>query len=357
VMACVKHFALYGAGEAGRDYNPVDMSKIKMFQYYLPPYKAALDAGAGSIMTSFNEINGVPASGDPWLLNELLRNQWGYEGLVVSDYTSLNELKEHGVAKDEVEVAAMTLKSSVDMDMVGEVFLNNLKKLTDENKISVAEIDKACRRILVTKYKLGLFENPYKYADQKRSDKVFKDVAFRNAARDIARKSMVLLKNQKGVLPLKKTGSIALIGPLAKNKRDMIGSWSAAGDWKQAISVDQGIKNVAGNAVTINYAKGANFTNNKLIIDKLNAHGGELEIDTRSPEAMIQEAVATANKSDVVVAVLGESQGMSGEAASRSDITNSTWQSAGPVKSLESYWKANSFGFNEWQTSCHHLGK
>ena len=320
LLACVKHFALYGAAEAGRDYNTVDMSLQRMYQEYLPPYKAAIDAGAGSVMTSFNEINGLPASVNKWLLTDLLRNEWGFDGLVVTDYTGLNELVPHGVGKNEYEVAALALKAGVDMDMVGEVYLKNLKKLVEDGKVTEADIDKACRNILEAKYKLGLFEDPYRYINQKRADRVLNNKEFRVAAREIARKSFVLLKNSNNVLPLKKSGSIALIGPLAKNQRDLIGNWSGAGDWHQAISVDQGIKNITGNAVQVNYAKGANITNDTALIPRLNAHGGELQIDKRSEADMIREAVAAALKSDVIVAVVGESQGMSGEAASRSEL-------------------------------------
>ncbi len=320
VMACLKHFALYGAAEAGRDYNTVDMSLRRMFEAYLPPYKAAIDAGVGSVMTSFNEINGVPASANKWLLTDLLRKKWGFDGFVVTDYTALNELVAHGIGKNEAEVGALALKAGSDMDMVGEVYLNNLPKLVKEGKVTEAEIDTACRRVLEAKYKLGLFQDPYRYANEQRAKQTIMQPSFVQAARDIARRSMVLLKNNQQTLPLKKTGTIALVGPLAKSQRDMIGNWSGAGDWKQAVSVEQGIRKVAGD-IKINYAKGANITDDEQLIRRLNAHGGELDIDNRSSEDMIKEAVATAQKSDVIVAVVGESQGMSGEAASRADIT------------------------------------
>ncbi|MCX2741020.1 beta-glucosidase BglX [Pontibacter anaerobius] len=320
VMATVKHFALYGASEAGRDYNTVDMSMNRMFNEYLPPYKAAIEAGAGSVMTSFNEINGVPATGNRWLMTELLRDQWGFDGFVVTDYTAINEMIAHGVG-DEAKVGELALKAGSDMDMVGEVYLNNLRQSVEKGNLTEEDINTAVRRILEAKYKLGLFEDPYRYADEARAKNTIMKPEYREAARDIARKSMVLLKNEKQVLPLKKTGSIALIGPLANNQRDLIGNWSGAGDWKQAVSVEQGIKNVAGNSVKINYAKGANITDDEQMIKRLNAHGGELQLDKRNAEQMIAEAVKVAQKSDVIVAVVGESQGMSGEAASRADIT------------------------------------
>ncbi|WP_230680052.1 beta-glucosidase BglX [Pontibacter sp. 172403-2] len=319
VMACVKHFALYGAAEAGRDYNTVDMSLNRMFNEYLPPYKAAVDAGVGSVMSSFNDINGVPATANKWLMTKVLRDMWGFDGFVVTDYTAINELIPHGLG-DEAHVGALALKAGIDMDMVGEVFLKHLPQLVKEGIVSEEDVNKACRRILEAKYKLGLFEDPYRYVDANRSQSTLMKPAYLEAAREIARESMVLLKNEQQTLPLKKTGTIALIGPLAKNQRDMIGSWSGAGDWKQAVSLEQGIRNVAGNNVKIVYAKGANFTDDQQMIDRLNAHGGELEIDNRSSEAMIAEAVQAAQSADVIIAAVGESQGMTGEAASRADI-------------------------------------
>lgn len=320
VMACVKHFALYGGAIAGRDYNPVEMSERTMRQDYLPPYKAAIDAGVGSVMTSFNDINGIPAAANDWLVQDLLRKQWGFTGLVVSDYTGLWELIPHGVAADEYEASALALKAGNDMDMVSEIYLNNLAKLLKDGKVTEAQINVSCKKVLEAKYKLGLFDNPYKYVNEQRATQTLEKREYREAARDITRKSLVLLKNANNVLPLKSTGSIALVGPLAQNQRDMIGNWSGAGDWKKAVSVEQGIKAAYPN-LQINYAKGANFTDDKTLIQRLNAHGGELQIDSRSEEQLINEAVAAANKSDVIVAVVGESQGMTGEAASRADIS------------------------------------
>lgn len=320
VLACVKHFALYGGALAGRDYNPVDMSERSMLQDYLPPYEAAVDAGAATVMTSFNEINGIPAAANEWLINDVLRKQWGFSGMVVSDYTGLNELVPHGFSANEYEAAMHGLLAGNDMDMVGEVYLNHLNKLLGDKRISISHIDAACRRILEAKYKLGLFDDPYRYVnDQRATETLLKD-EYRQAARDIARKSMVLLKNSGNVLPLDPEKSIALIGPLAKNQRDLIGNWSGAGDWQKAISVEQGIRNVKAN-IRVNYAKGANITDDPMLIKRLNAHGGNLDIDTRSSAEMINEAVEVARRSDVVVAVVGESQGMTGEAASRADIS------------------------------------
>ena len=320
IMACVKHFALYGAAEAGREYNTVDMSRIKMYEYYLPPYKAAVDAGAGSIMSSFNEIDGIPATGNKWLLTDLLRKEWGFKGFVVSDYTSLNEMTAHGVG-DLQTVSAQSLKAGLDMDMVGEGLLTTLGKSVKEGKVAVADIDKACLRILEAKFKLGLFDDPYRYIDEARTAKDILTPANRQAARNIAAHSMVLLKNNHQVLPLKKSGTIALVGPLADNKRNMLGTWVVAGDWRQSVSVLEGFKNVAGNSVNIISAKGANLTDDTLFAKRTNMLGVEVEMDARSPQTMIDEAVAAANQSDIIVAVVGEAADMSGESSSRADIS------------------------------------
>jgi beta-glucosidase len=320
IMACVKHFALYGGAEAGREYNTVDMSRIKMYEYYLPPYKAAIEAGAGSIMSSFNEIDGVPATGNKWLLTDLLRKQWGFKGFVVSDYTSLNEMINHGVGNLQT-VSALALKAGLDMDMVAEGFLKTLKKSLQEGKITLAEIDLACTRILEAKYKLGLFDNPYKYIDEARPAKYILTTETRKASREIATHTCVLLKNNNQLLPLKKNGTIALIGPLANNQRNMLGTWVVAGDWTKSIPVMDGIKNVAGNTLNVLYAKGANISDDTMLIKNANALGVEIETDKNSPEELMNEAVATANKADVIVAVMGEAADMSGESSSRSDIS------------------------------------
>jgi len=321
VMACVKHFAMYGAAEAGRDYNTTDMSLQRMHQEYLPPYKAAIDEGVASVMTSFNEINGIPATGNPWLLKDLLRAQWNFNGMVVTDYTSINEMVPHGFVANDAEAAVSAINAGVDMDMVGEAFLNHLKDAVNSRLVSVETINLACRNILEAKYKLGLFDDPYKYANDQRAFAHILSEQFIKASRDIACKSIVLLKNDKQTLPLNADKSIALIGPLAKNKRDLIGNWSAAGDWKQAISVEEGLRTALGNKAKINYAKGANIATNEQMLRRLNQHGGNIEIDDRPSHQMISEAVKVAKQSNLIVAVVGESQGMSGEAASRSSIT------------------------------------
>jgi beta-glucosidase len=319
MLACVKHFALYGAAEAGRDYHSVDMSKVKMFNQYLPPYKAALDAGAASFMTSFNDVDGIPATGNKWLLTDLLRDRWGFKGFVVSDYTSLNEMIAHGLG-DLQAVSALALKAGLDMDMVGEGFLTTLKKSLDEGKVTEEEITSACRRVLEAKYISGLFEDPYRYLDSKRPEKDILTKENRALARQLAAHSFVLLKNENQILPLQKNKKIALIGPLADSWNNMLGTWAPTGDVSLAVTILEGFKNVAPNA-TIQYAKGANVSDDPEFAKKVNVFGPRIEIDKRSPEVMVEEAVALAKNSDVVVAVVGEATEMTGEAASRTDIS------------------------------------
>lgn len=320
LMACVKHFALYGAAEAGRDYNTTDMSRVKMYNEYLPPYKAAIDAGVGSVMSSFNEIDGIPATGNKWLLTDLLRKQWGFRGFVVSDYTSVNEMTAHGLG-DLQTVSALSLRAGLDMDMVGEGYLTTLKKSLLEKKILLQQIDQACRRILEAKYKLGLFDDPYRYLDPGRPAKEILTEQRRKEAREIAARSFVLLKNNNQTLPLKKSGTLALIGPLANDQSNMLGTWAVSGDSKLSVSVMNGMKNVAGSKATILYAKGANISDDTTLAKKVNVFGTRIDIDKRTPTEMLNEALEIANKSDVVVAVVGEASEMSGEAASRTDIT------------------------------------
>ncbi len=319
VMACVKHFALYGGAEAGREYNTVDMSLIKMYQDYLPPYKAAVDAGAGSFMSSFNTINGVPSTANQWLLTDVLRKQWGFKGFVVSDYTAVNELTAHGLG-DLQTVSALALKAGLDMDMVGEGFLTTLKKSLKEGKVTQQEIDLACRRVLEAKYKLGLFDNPYKSINADVESKTELTEANRLAARETAEHSFVLLKNQGQILPLKKSGNIALIGPLADNHSEMLGTWVIAGDPNKSVSVIDGIKKVVGSNANILYARGSNFTDDSLLNSRAWFFGMKQIRDSRPAQEMIDEVVETAKKADVVVAVVGESANMTGESASRSDI-------------------------------------
>ena len=301
IMACVKHFALYGAAEGGRDYNTVDMSRVRMFNEYLPPYKAAIDAGAGSVMASFNEVDGVPATANKFLMTDVLRKQWGFKGFVVTDYTGINEMVAHGIG-DLQTVAARALMAGIDMDMVGEGFLTTLKKSLKEGKVTQQQIDIACRRILEAKYKLGLFDDPYRYCDEQRSKtEIFTD-ANRKAAREIAAQTFVLLKNNNHVLPLKKSGTIALIGPLADAKENMTGTWSVAADFSTPVSLLEGLKNVAGPGVKILYAKGSNLSQDSLFEQRATMFGKTLKRDDRPAQEIIDEAVAVANQSDVIVA-------------------------------------------------------
>ncbi|MDP4223812.1 MAG: beta-glucosidase BglX, partial [Bacteroidota bacterium] len=324
MMACVKHFGLYGAAEGGRDYNTVDMSRINMYNYYLPPYKAAVDAGAGSFMTSFNVVDGVPATGNKWLLTTLLRNQWGFKGFVVTDYTAINEMIMHGMGNLQ-EVSALALKAGTDMDMVGEGFLTTLKKSLGEGKVTQQEIDLACRRVLEAKYKLGLFDDPFRYLDENRAKTDILTPENIRAAREMAERSMVLLKNDRQVLPLKKTGTIAVIGPLADTKPDMLGTWAMGGDPKTITSVVEGIKNVGGSSINVLYAKGSPFSDDPAM-SKITSPLGlpssqQPGAAAKSNEELLKEAVETAVRSDAVVVVLGEPAAWSGEAASRSDIS------------------------------------
>ncbi|MBX3039637.1 MAG: beta-glucosidase BglX [Bdellovibrionaceae bacterium] len=320
VLACVKHFAAYGAPQGGRDYNVVDMSERELFETYMPPYEAAVKAGAMTVMTSFNEIGGVPSSANRDLLTDLLRGKWKFKGFVVADYTAVNELIPHGVAADEKSAVDLAFNAGLDMDMQGGLYSNHIVQLVKDGRIKVRDLDLAVRRVLEAKYRLGLFEDPYRYSDEERAKKSLLTPEHRAHARQIARKSAVLLKNDKNVLPLKKSGTIALIGPFADNKRDQIGNWSGAGDWKQAVSLEEGLQQASEGKVKLLKAKGANVTDDPRLIDFLNEHGGNLEIDSRSPQKLIDEALAVAKKADVIVMALGESQGMSGEAASRSRI-------------------------------------
>jgi beta-glucosidase len=317
ILACVKHFALYGGAEAGREYNTVDMSPVKMYNEYLPPYLAAFNAGAGSAMSSFNEINGIPATANKWLMTDLLRKQWGFGGFVVTDYTAINELLEHGVGKDLKEVAELALNAGIDMDMVGEAFLSSTKDLLKEGKVSQKSIDDACRRILEAKYKLGLFDNPYLYLSDERAKNEILTEENRKAARNIAESCMVLLKNDNQLLPLDPSKKIALIGPLANNQREMLGTWNAAGEWEKSVSVMNGIKSLLGATAKIEYAKGCNLLTDRAFLKSIS---GSESVDSRTDDEMINEAYNVASTADIIVAVLGEPAGMSGEAASRSDI-------------------------------------
>jgi beta-glucosidase len=302
LLACAKHFAAYGAPQAGRDYNTVDMSDRSLYEWYLPPYKTCVDAGVASVMTSFNEIAGVPSTSNKWLLTDLLRNQWKFNGFVVTDYTSINELIPHGVAADSAQAGELAINAGVDMDMQGSIYLNYLSQLVKEKKVSETTIDNAVKRILEAKFKLGLFENPFKYCDKNREKTDIMKPEFLSFARQFAAKSCVLLKNTKETLPLSKNiKSVAIIGPLADSKEDMLGSWSAAGQWEKCVTLREAIKEKLPESVKITFAKGCNVNDND--------------------ESLIKQAIAAARNSEVVILALGESRDMSGEAASRTLIS------------------------------------
>ena len=319
LMACVKHFALYGAPEAGRDYNTVDMSRIRMYNEYFPPYKAAIDAGVGSLMVAFNEIDGIPSTGNKWLLTDVLRNQWGFNGFVVTDYTGINEMVEHGMG-DLQTSSALALNAGVDMDMIGEGFLLTLKKSVEEGKVSMEQLDAAVKRMLKAKFELGLFDDPYKYCDEERAPKEIFTQENRDYARKVAAESMVLLKNENQILPLKMKGTIALIGPLGDSKENMPGTWSVATKLENATSLLKGLNAVVGDKAKIIYAKGSNLDYDLEFEKRGTMFGREIPRDGRTDKQLLDEALKVASKSDVIIAAIGEASEMSGECTSRTTI-------------------------------------
>jgi beta-glucosidase len=319
ILSCVKHFALYGAPEGGREYNTVDMSKIKMYNDYFPPYKAAVDAGVGSVMASFNEIDGIPATGNKWLMTDVLRKQWGFKGFVVTDYTAIMEMEYHGIG-DLQTVSALALKAGIEMDMVSEGFLYTLQKSLKEGKVTIEEIDNAVKLILNAKYDLGLFQDPFKYCDLNRAKTEIFTQSNRAEARKIASESMVLLKNKNQLLPLKKSGKFALIGPLADAKENMAGTWSVATKQENSISVLAGLKEAVGNNAKILYAKGSNLDYDAALEERATMFGKTLHRDKRTNEELLNEALTIANQSDIIIAALGESAELSGECSSRTNL-------------------------------------
>ena len=325
IMACVKHFALYGASEAGRDYNTVDMSRNRMFNEYMYPYEAAVKAGVGSVMASFNEVDGVPATANRWLMTDVLRKQWGFNGFVVTDFTGIAEMVEHGIG-DLQTVSARALNAGVDLDMVSEGFSGTLKKSLDEGKISMETLDTACRRILEAKYKLGLFDDPYKYCDLKRPARDIFTKEHRDVARKISAESFVLLKNepagtgQNPVLPLAKKGTVAVIGPLANTRSNMPGTWSVAARLNDYPSVYEGLKEMMAGKVNITYAKGSNLISDAAYEERATMFGRSLNRDNRTDKELLDEALKIAAGADVIVAALGESSEMTGESSSRTNL-------------------------------------
>ena len=319
MMACVKHFALYGAPEAGRDYNTVDMSHVRMFNEYFPPYKAGVEAGAGSFMTSFNVIDYIPATGNHWLMTEVLRDRWGFEGFVVTDYTAISEMINHGMG-DLQTVSALALKAGTDMDMVADGFLGTLEQSLSEGMVTMQEIDQACRRILEAKYKLGLFEDPYRYLDAKRAKKEIYTAEHRAAARQLATETFVLLQNKDNVLPLKRTGKIALVGPLANTRANMPGTWSVAAASDRYSTLLEAMRRTVGDKAEVMYAKGCNVCYDAELEKNSTMFGREMR-DERPVDVMREEALRIARECDVIVAAMGEPSEMSGESSSRSDLS------------------------------------
>ncbi|CAM3444624.1 Beta-glucosidase BglX [Flavobacterium longum] len=307
ILACAKHFAAYGAAEAGRDYNTTDMSERVLREVYLRPFKAAVDAGVKTFMTSFNEIAGIPSTANKYLLRDILKSEWKFGGMVVSDYTGVNEMIAHGFAKDDQDAAQLALNAGLDMDMVGATFMKTLRKSYDEGKVSMAVIDDACRRVLELKYDLGLFEDPYRYSDEKREKETIYKKEYLDAALDIANKTLVLLKNKNNVLPLNASQKISFVGPLVSDENHIIGSWAALGDrGGVAVSVKEGVEKLLGANAKATFDKGVDF-------------------DKADPSEMNQ-ALANAAKADVVVAVMGERENQTGEAASQTNIDLSVTQ-------------------------------
>ncbi|UZE25101.1 beta-glucosidase BglX [Pseudomonas sp. B21-056] len=326
IMASVKHFALYGAVEGGRDYNTVDMSPLKMYQDYLPPYRAAIDAGAGGVMVALNSINGVPATANTWLMNDLLRKEWGFKGLAVSDHGAIFELIKHGVARDGREAAKLAIKAGIDMSMNDSLYGKELPGLLKSGEIEQSDIDNAVREVLAAKYDMGLFKDPYLRigkAEDDPADTYAENRLHRSDARDVARRSLVLLENRNQTLPLKKNAKIALVGPLAKAPIDMMGSWAAAGRPAQSVTLFDGMSRALGGDAKFIYARGANITSDKKVLDYLNFlnfDAPEVVDDPRPAQVLIDEAVKAAKDADVVVAAVGESRGMSHESSSRTDL-------------------------------------
>ena len=316
MMACVKHYALYGGAEAGRDYNTVDMSHTRMYNQYFPPYEAAAKAGAGSVMTSFNIVDYIPATANKWLIDDVLRRQWGWNGFVVTDYGAIGEIIKHGLG-DLSQASALALKAGTDMDMCSEGFIQTLEQSLKEGKVTMAEIDQACRRVLEAKYKLGLFENPYRFLNPKRHETDIYTPEHRQAARNLAAESFVLLKNEGNLLPLKKQGKIALIGPMADNRVNMAGTWAPTAANDKYATLRETMEKALKGRATLTYAQGCNFTSDST----LQKDGGFYRATPfGDAEQMKREALSIAREADVIVCAMGESAEMSGECSSRATL-------------------------------------
>lgn len=316
IMACVKHFALYGASEAGRDYNTVDMSRLRMYNEYFAPYKAAVEAGVGSVMTSFNLVDGIPATANAWLVNDVLRKQWGFDGFVVTDYASIHEMTTHGVG-DLATSSARALRAGTDMDMVAKGFIGTLEQSLANGQVSMADINQACRRVLEAKYKLGLFKDPYKYVRVKNRNQYVYTAANRKAARDLAAETFVLLKNENHVLPLKKQGKIALIGPLANDRANLCGTWCVAMAPERYSTLKESMERALKGKAELLYAQGCNIASD----DALQKAGEQGKNIMRVDDAQAKaEALAVAAQADVIIAAMGEAAEFSGESHSRVNL-------------------------------------
>lgn len=317
VMACLKHYALYGAVEAGLDYNTVDMSRLRMYNQYFPPYKAAVEEGTGSVMSSFNIVDGVPATANRWLLDDVLRKQWKFDGFVATDYGSIGEMLPHGVGGDLKHASALALTAGTDMDMCSMGFIGTLEQSVKDGTVSEEAVNTACRRVLEAKYKLGLFKDPYKYCDVKRRKTDIFTAENRAVARRIAAETFVLLKNKAGLLPLKKQGRIALIGPLADTRANMAGTWCVAYTPDKYSTLKEGFERALKGKAELLYAQGCN-----LMADSARQRAAEFgKTIARGDDARLKaEAIETARQADVIVCAMGESADMSGECASRSDL-------------------------------------
>ena len=316
IMACVKHFALYGASEAGRDYNTVDMSRLRMYNEYFAPYKAAVEVGVGSVMTSFNLVDGIPATANAWLVNDVLRKQWGFDGFVVTDYASINEMTTHGVG-DLATSSARALRAGTDMDMVAKGFIGTLEQSLANGQVSMADINQACRRVLEAKYKLGLFKDPYKYIRVKNRNQYVYTAANRKVARDLAAQTFVLLKNENHVLPLKKQGKIALIGPLANDRANLCGTWCVAMAPERYSTLKESMERALKGKAQLLYAQGCNIASD----DALQKAGEQGKNIMRVDDAQAKaEALAVAAQADVIIAAMGEAAEFSGESHSRVNL-------------------------------------
>ena len=325
IMACLKHYAMYGAAEAGRDYSMADMSRVRMYNQYLPPYKAAVEAGVGSVMSSFNVVDCIPATANKWLMTDVLRGEWGFDGMLVTDYESIQEIIKHGTAEDLADASAQALNAGTDMDMCSRGYIGTLEQSVLDGRVSAEAVDRACRRVLEAKYRLGLFDNPYKYCDPKRRKKDIFTAENRAAARDIAAETFVLLKNDNGTLPLKKEGRIALIGPLADTRSNMAGTWCVAYTPERYSTLRESMAQALDGKAKLLYAQGCNIT-----ADERQQKDGEFgKTIKRGDDALMKaEALAVARQADVIVCAMGETAEMTGESSSRAKLAMPDVQAA-----------------------------